>query len=846
MGKATLKGLLAHKLRLLLTALSVVLGVAFVSGTLVLTDTINHTFDATFTEVFAGVDLTVRARSGFGEGGGVTQDRATVPASLVGAVRAVPGVQEVEGSVGGYAQLVDPEGEAVGTGGAPNLGFNWGQVSQLSPLRIRDGRPPQRDGELVIDVSTAEEHGFELGQRVKVITRTGTGEHTLVGTAGFGTADNLAGASLAIFDTPTAQRLFGKEEAFDSVDIVAADGVPVVELRSRLDQALPDDVEVLAGDQVAKESSDSIKQGLSFFGTFLLTFAGISLFVGAFIIFNTFSILVAQRTRELGLLRALGASQRQVMTSVLVEALVVGLVSSVVGLGLGVLMAIGLQGLLSAFGIDLPTTTTQFLPRTVVASFIIGVGVTLVAAVAPARRASGVSPMAALREGGASPTGSLRRRGIVGGVVAIAGVSSLLYGLLGDSDNALSLVGLGAGLTFLGVAILSPLVARPLAGAIGAPLARLTGVSGKLGRQNAMRNPRRTAATAAALMIGLGLVGCVAVLASSIKESTNEVFDRSLAADFAVSTDSFMPSISPELAHQLEAVPELAAVSALRTGEWRLNGSTKSLYGASPSGLRQVLNVEMRSGDFDSLAGGELLVWENEAEEKGWKVGDTVPMQFARTGEKALRIGGTYEKNELLGSYLVSTATYEANYTENLDFVVMAKIAPGVSPAAARTAIERVAEAYPNVNVRDQTEIKDEQRKQVNQLVSLVSALLSLAILIAFFGIVNTLALSVFERTRELGLLRAVGMSRRQVRSMVRGESVITSVLGAILGLTVGVLFGWALVATLSSEGISELVFPGGQLAIYVVVAAIAGVLAAVGPARRAARLDVLEAISQD
>ncbi len=845
MLRATLRSLLAHKLRLALTAFSVVLGVAFVSGTFVLTDTINRTFDQVFEEVSAGVDLSIRARSGFGDDTRPDAQRATVPAALVGAIAGVPGVAVAEGTVGGFAQPVDAQGKAVTTGGAPNLGFNWGRIEQLNPREVRRGRAPSGPGEVMLDAVTAREHGFSLGQRLRVLTRSGAEEFTLVGTAGFGSADNLAGATLTIFDTPTAQRLFGKEDAFDSVEVVAAPGVGVAQLRQRVAAALSPDVEVLTGSQVAEESADAVKSGLGFLSTALLAFAGISLFVGAFIIFNTFSILVAQRSRELALLRALGASRRQVLASVLAEAAIVGATASAAGLGLGVLVAVGLQGLLGAFGLDLPSTDTQFRGRTVVASLVVGLGVTRVAAVAPARRAARLPPMAALRDPGQDQEpGSLRRRFLAGGVVAGVGAATLLAGLFGGMDNGLPAVGLGAGLTFLGVAVLSPLVARPLAATIGAPLRRLAGTAGQLGRQNAMRNPRRTAATAAALMVGLGLVGCVSVLASSIKASATEIFDRSLAADFTLSTDQFMPTIPPEVAARLSRQPELAAVSGLKNGPFKLGASTHYLTAADPATVADVLNVDVRAGGLDPLARGQLLVSEDEAEDRGWAVGENVRLTFARTGERELPIGGIFARNELLGSYLVSTAVFEANYTEALDFVVLAKVAPGVSARAARAAVERVAADFPNVTVRDQAETKERQREQVNQLLGLVSALLGLAIVIAFFGIVNTLALSVFERTRELGLLRAVGMSRRQVRTMVRSESVITAVMGAVLGLGVGVLFGWAIVTALADEGIGDLVVPGGQLALYVGVAAVAGVVAAVGPARRAARLDVLAAIS--
>ena len=845
MRKATLKGLLAHKLRLALTALSVVLGVAFVSGTFVLTDTINHTFDNLFQEVTQGTDVTVRARSGFGEGGGVDVSRDTVPESLLGTVRAVPGVRVAEGTVGGLAQLVDPKGKAITTTGAPTLGFNWTTEPSLSPLRLREGSPPQRDGEVVVDVRTAKDHKLRVGDHVRVVFRTGTAPFTIVGLTGFGEADNLAGATISAFELRAAQSHFGKEGVYDTVDAAKAGGITALELRSRIQRALPEDVEAVTGDQVAKESADSIKQFTGIFSTALLAFAGISLFVGAFIIFNTFSILVAQRTRELGLLRALGASRGQVMGSVLAEALVMGVVSSAIGLGLGVLFAIGLQALLEAFGLDLPTSTTQFLPRTVIASVIVGVGVTFVAAIAPGRRAGRVSPMAALRAEGADTGGSLRTRSMVGSACAAAGLAALFIGLFGNMDNGLPLVGLGAALTFLGVAVVSPLVARPLAAFIGAPLARL-GLASKLGRQNAMRNPRRTAATAAALMIGLGLVGAVSVLGSSIKKSSTEVFDRSLKADFAVANDQFAPVISPELAKSLARRPEMAAVSGFTSGEWRQDRDEKQVAAGDPATLRDVLNVQILDGEYSSLAAGQLFVEERTAKDKHYSVGDTIEMTFARTGTQQVRIGAIFARNELLGRYVVSNELYDRNFTDRFDFVVMAKKAPAVSAGAARAAIQEVVDEFPGVKVRDQTQVKEENRKQINQLLGLISALLALAIIIALFGIVNTLALSVFERTRELGLLRAVGMARRQVRAMVRAESVITSIMGAVLGLAVGIFFGAALQRALDAQGITSLVIPVGQLISYVILAGLAGVFAAVWPARRAARLDVLAAVTHD
>ncbi|HEX7277142.1 MAG TPA: FtsX-like permease family protein, partial [Acidimicrobiales bacterium] len=586
---------------------------------------------------------------------------------------------------------------------------------------------------------------------------------------------------------------------------------------------------------------------LGFINTFLLVFAGISLFVGAFIILNTFSILVAQRTRELALLRALGASRGQVLASVVGEAAIVGVVASAAGLGLGILVALGLKALMGGFGIDLPGGDLILKPRTVVVSMVVGELVTVLAAIGPARRAAKLPPMAALSGAGTDGGGSLRRRTVAGAIVAVAGIASLAAGLFGD--GGIELVGLGAALTFVGVALLMPLLAQPMAAGLGRPLPWMfwvRGISAKLARQNALRNPRRTASTASALTIGLGLVGCMAVLAASIVESGAAIIDKALAADYIVNTDQFSPTISTEVANRLGQQPELGAVTGLKTGEFKVDGSTTSLYAGDPGTLPRLLNIDMVTGAVAALGPGDVIVEEKTAEDKALQVGDFLPVTFARTGDQDLRVAGTYERNQLLGNYTVSTETYLENFTENLDFVVLTRAASGFSQPQARAAVDRVAEDFPNVQVRDQAQFKAEQKRQINQALGLVSALLGLAIIIAFLGIVNTLALSVFERTRELGLLRAVGMSRRQVRGMIRGESVIISVMGAIIGLAVGVLFGWALVADLSGEGLSELVIPVGQLAAYVVIAGVLGVLAAVFPARRAARLDVLQAISHE
>ena len=572
-----------------------------------------------------------------------------------------------------------------------------------------------------------------------------------------------------------------------------------------------------------------------------------ALLVGAFLIFNTFTIIVAQRTRELALLRCLGASRRQVMNSVLLESLIVAIVASLVGLGLGVLIAGGLRALLSTFlGADIPATGIQFQPRTIIVSLAVGIVVTVLAALLPARKATRVPPVAALQpETAFAPTGFRKRRIVLGVLVTAVGVALLLAGLFQNEGNRLVNVASGAVVVFFGVAILSPLIARPLARIIGWPFARAFRLPGTLARENAMRNPRRTASTAAALMIGLALVSFVSIFAASIKASTTAILEESVTADYILFNDNFQP-FSPEAAERLAEQPQLAAVAGMRFGPWKLDGAGKSLAGIDPVAYQQVVRTEVTAGSLDDLASGGLAVKDTVAESSGWTVGENVAMEFPRTGVEQVPVKAIYEDNSLNGDFLLGLTTYERAYADQADSQILVKAAPGVSPADSRAVIDRVMTDFPNVTVRDQAEFREEQARQIDQIINLFYSLLGLAILIALFGIVNTLGLSIFERIRELGLLRAVGATRRQLRSMIRWEAVIIAVLGAVLGLAVGVFFGWTIVRALASQGITEFTLPAGQLVSFVLAAAIAGILAAVLPGRRAAKIDVLRAITTE
>jgi putative ABC transport system permease protein len=848
MWNATLKGLLAHKLRLAATALAIVLGVSFVAGTYVLTDTISATFDQLFTQVTKGIDVAIRSQETFGDAR-TGQTREPMPASLLDQLQRLDGVRVGEGSVTGYAQLVGKDGKPVTTGGAPTLGISTAQHSAFTAgSTIRSGRLPSGPDEVAVDANTAEQEGLAPGDRVKVLFQGPAREFTVSGVIGFGQADNLGGARLVGFDLATAQQVLNREGKFDEIDLEAEDSVTPEQLRDRVRAALNNPrYEVLTGQQLAGDNAASINDTIGrFLSTALLAFAFVALLVGGFLLFNTFTIIVAQRTRELALLRCLGASRRQVLSSVLAEAVIVAVVASLVGLGLGVLIASGLKALLSGFlGADIPTTGIVFRPRTVIVSLAVGVIITVLAALPPALKATRVPPVAALQpETAFAPGGFRRRRILLGLLITAAGVAALLAGLFRSEGNRLVNVASGAVVVFFGVAILSPLIARPLAGVIGWPFARAFRLPGALARQNAMRSPRRTASTAAALMIGLALVAFVSIFAASIKASVNRALDQSVAADYILENPAHPHVFSTEVAARLRGKPELSVVATTRLGGWKLHETGKTLQAVDPAAYQQVVRTEVTAGNLGDLASGGLAVKDTVARANGWSVGERVPMEFPRGGLQQVPVKAIYKDNQLNGDYLLSLREYERGYTEQQDFQVYVKAAPRVSPASSLAAVEPVMTHFPNVAVRDRATYKAEQAERIGQLLNLFYALLGLAVLIALFGIVNTLALSIFERVRELGLLRAVGATRGQLRSMIRWEGVIVAILGAVLGLAVGVFFGWTVVRALRVQGITEFALPAGQLVLFVVAAGLAGVLAAVLPGRRAARIDVLQAIT--
>jgi putative ABC transport system permease protein len=838
MLRASLRSLLSRKLRLFLSVLAVVLGVAFVSGTFVLTDTLKSTFTSLFSNAYSHVDAAVQSKAAFSQNG--TADREPLPESVLGTVRSVPGVAEATGTASGYAQLIGKDGKPIHNGGSPAIGISWTN-SSLQPVTLLSGKPPVGGSQIAIDDKVAKQHHLAVGDNVKVLLAGPSRNVTITGIFRFATGGSLGGATLTAFDLPTAQQVYDLSGRLDTVLAKAAPGVSQADLLQRIGTALPKSAEVLSGQAYADQQSTQITDNLSFFNTFLLAIGFIALFVAAFIIANTFQMLVAQRVRELALMRAIGASRGQVNRSVQFEAFVVGLFGSTVGLILGVLLAIGLKAVLGLFGADLPSNGLVFKPRTAIVAYAIGIIVTMAAAFLPARKASRVPPVAAMRESWVEPQKALRSRTLIGLGALVVGIAALITGVDG---GGFLLVILGALLVFGGVVSLSPMLSSPVVRLLGGPLSRLFGVTGKLAEENALRNPRRTAATASALMVGVALVAAFAVMGDSLKTSFHAIFRSGLTADYVLQPDqSSAPGFSTSVASTLKTTPGVTAVAGITGGPAEVNGSVKSLEAIDPVALPQVLNVKTLSGNLAAIGQDQIAISKTVADDKNYKVGQVLDVRFAKTGVQHIAVAAIYKKNQLAGDYLISRDYAHRNFTQSLDFVVLVNTEGGVSPAA-QANIKHAVSAFPNVKVQTQAEYLHDADKQIDQLLSLIIVLLLLAIIIALLGIVNTLALSIVERTREIGLLRAVGMSRKQLRRSIRLEAGIIATYGAILGLVVGIGFGWALFRALRSQGIENFSVPIGMLVIALILAAVAGTLAAVWPARRAAKLDVLEAIA--
>ena len=836
MRQVTLRGLLAHKLRLALTALAIVLGVTFISGTFVLTDTLNNTFSTLFTSVYGKIDFVVRGVAQFGSGQGAT--RNPLPQSLLARVETVPGVAAASGNVTGYAEFIARDGKPI-TSTVGTLGVAFDPNPQISNLHLIAGNAPTAGDDVVMDAATAKSYDFSVGQPVRIL---GGGlksaqTFTITGIAQFGTADNLAGQTLAAFALPTAQRVVGETGLFGSISVIAKPGADKAAVQRSIAQVLPSNAEVVTGQTIINEDTNAVSQAASSLNTVLLVFALISLFVGAFTIYNTFSIIVGQRTRELALLRVVGASRQQLLRSVLTESAIVGFVSSAIGVGLGVAAAVGLKALLSGFGISLPGGSLTFEPRTAIIGLAVGTVVTVVSAIGPARNAVRIPPVAALtdRQEDGTGAGPTRRRLISGTALTVLGVLLLGAGL---SKHVVALVGVGTAFVFIGVAMLAPAIAQPLSGLLGRPLARWLGPPGQLGRQNSMRSPRRTAQTASALMVGLALVCAIAVLGASVSDSTTSSIDQAISADLLVSATG--GQLSDSLPAVLAAVPGVTGTNTIYRNQFEFESTLTTLTGVTPQNLAATVIMRMTAGSTAALAQGELLIDSTTATKDHLSVGDTVPVRFAYTGPTSIKIGGIYQANALIQSYLVSSTYFLAHFRAPHPGAVLLRTN---GSSGIETAASNALAPYPNVQVQTRQQFEQAKVSSITQALNLIYALLALAVLIALIGIVNTLMLSVLERTREIGLLRAVGMRRPQVRAMIRSESVILATFGALIGIVIGTVMGLALVSSLR---VTEISVPLVQLVEFLIGAAVLGLVAASWPARRAARLDVLAAIATE
>ncbi|MGD9694216.1 MAG: ABC transporter permease [Thermoleophilia bacterium] len=838
MLRATLKGILAQKLRLVLTGLAIVIGVGFISGTYIFGDTLNKAFDNLFAGIYAKTDVVVQ-----GVGFVSDQDRPSFSQDLLAQLRRVDGVRDASGGVEGTAQLIKPNGKAVSTGGGPAQGFSW-DGGETNNLTIDEGSPPTAPGDIVLEQGVADANDFAVGQSVKAVVPTGTQTFRIVGIASLPGDQSLGSSSTVFFSLEEAQRIFQKEGQLDSISVAADPGVSESELRDRIAPVLPVGVEAQTAQSVQRQQSQDIKDQLSFLTTFLLVFGYIAVFVAAFIIFNTFSITVAQRARQLALLRAVGATGGQVTRMVVLEAFVVGVIASILGLALGFLIALGVKGLFSLFGADLPSTGMQLTSRTIVVGLLVGVIVTLVAALLPALRAARLPPVAALREEVAIPTGSRRRRLVIGGVVTVVGAVLIAVALQGDTaQQVFTLLGVGVLVIFIGLAMLAPLIARPLASILGRPGQALAGVPGKLGRENAMRNPQRTAQTATALMIGLALVTFVSVFAASISTSVGRAIDRQFKADLVMYDESSFQGFPLAAAEAVRGVPGVESVAEVRTAQVRVDGDEHSVSGVDPATIASAYDPEFTSGGWADLGAGRILVQKDTAKEDHLSVGGTVTMQFSDGTSEDLRVAGLYKSGDV-GAFAISMQDYDAHVPQQLDIIMFANGRSGVDATTLHDDVDAALADYPSLTVRNQAEYKQFVEDSVNSFLALIYALLALAIIIAIFGIVNTLALSIFERTREIGLLRAVGLSARQSKRMVRWESVIVALLGGLLGVVLGIIFG--VVAASATPDLDAITIPWVRIVIFFVLAGLAGVLAAIWPARRAAKLNVLRAIQQE
>lgn len=855
MTRFALRGLLGRKLRTALTALAIVLGVAMISGTFVLTDSIDKAFDGIFNEIYEGTDASITGKTAFDLSDEAGSFAPPFDASLLGTVAGLDSVQAAIGGVGSEStQLIDDEGDAIVFGGAPNLGFSVDPSQPaFNTLQLVEGSWPG-DGEVVVDETTASKKDLEPGQEIGVQAEGPIERMRISGLVRFGGASSIGGATLAGFDLATAQQLFHKEGKLDQVRVAAKDGVTPEQLVADIEQVLPPGTQVKTSAEQARDDAEGTNEFISFLRGFLLAFGGIALFVGSFVIANSLSITIAQRTREFATLRTLGASRRQVLGSIVIEALTVGALASAVGVVLGLGLAKLLFWLFDTVGFTLPNSGLLFQPRTAVIGMLVGTLVTLVASLRPALRATRVPPIAAVREGAEIPVGRLHRfRTAWAVVLTVAGFAALSYGLFTSglgTGALLGWMGLGALLVFFGVALLSQRFVRPLVGVLGWPAARLGGAAGNLARDNSRRNPQRTASTAAALMIGLALVTLVATLAAGITQTfrgaVNDLWKTS-ESDYAITAQNNFSPIPIAAAEAVAKAPGVGAVMNVRTGDALVFGKAIFATAVDPT-ARELISLTWAEGSQEVLAGlgaDGAFVDDDYAEDHDLSVGSPIEVTFPNGTTGTFQVRGIFDPptgGSPFGRVTISTTAWDEHVDapRNLySFVAML----GGETEENTAVLEAALDEFPNAKVATREQFVDNQISALSSILNILYVLLALSVIVSLFGIVNTLVLTVFERTREIGMLRAIGMTRRQVRRMVRHESVITALIGAAVGIVLGLVLAALLIVRVD---FIDFAFPLGQVVVFAIAAVIVGVIAAIFPARRAAKLDPLEALHHE
>lgn len=845
MLRIALRSLGSRKLRSALTALAIVLGAAMISGTYILTDQITGAFDEIFEKANVGVDVVLSRREAFQsqEGGAV----GPIPESLVVTVQGIDGVAAAEGVIQDLASVVVDGDFVSSVGGAPNLVFST-PSERFQTNQLVAGAFPKASGEIAVDVDLAKREKLDVGRNVGLATRTGVQPVRIVGTFRFADTDTIGGATLTAVTLADAQRWFDREGRVNAVVVAAEPGVSGDALARRITAEVPADVRVETGRQNSDRQADDINTDLGFLRGFLFVFAGIAVLVGAFIIFNVFSITVAQRVREMAMLRTIGASRRQIMRSVLIEATVIGLIASIIGIAVGVLFAMLLNRIFDAVGFGLPTAGITLQARTVIVPLIVGVVVTLIAAIIPAIRATRVPPVAVLREGAVLPKSRFSRfTPYVGVLFGLLGVLAIVAGFgSSDSGQALSLIGVGALLILIGVGMAMRMLIRPIARAVGWPLQRLFGTSARLGRQNTMRDPARTASTAAALMVGIGLVVFVAVFVDGLKSSFFDALDRTVRSDLIIEGENFA-ALPAGIVDVARSAPGVASVLGVGFAEVKVGDGQETLSAIDPAGARAAVRFDWQNGGtdnlLDQLGTDGAIIERGFAQSHDLSAGDNFQVTSIDGKTAAFRVIGEYKDPQLFTGFTVSNAAFEQISTDGEIGVLLTAFKPGIDPKNGKGAVEAAIErSYPQAKVRTRAEYKDFVGEQTNLILTIFYALLAFSVLISLVGVVITLLLSIYERTREIGMMRAVGTTRGQIRAIVRSESVITCAIGGVIGLAVGLFLGWVMIKGLESEGLSFSVPVGTLIAVFV-LALVAGVLAAVFPARRAARLNPLEAL---